>query len=130
MALATRRNDLADDFHGTAAQRELETAGNFCSVTFLEAAIDGSLMTRKALCEDHLRISEGELSKLLASGRFRLDLIDKLPPAIRAEWRRLMDAADATGAEREAVVMAKAAHALIDALTVLKNRRRMAKAGI
>lgn len=131
MGTATLRNDSADSFRHGSTPRDLETGGNFRSVALLEAAIDGSLMTRKSLCDAHLKISEGELSKLIASGRFRLDLVDKLPPAIRTQWVALLDAADECSVNHEAVVMARAAHALIDALTVLKGRRRrMARASL
>lgn len=108
----------------------METPGNFLSCELLAAAIDGSGMTRKVLADDHLGISEGELSKLLASGRFRLELIDRLPPAIRADWQRRMDEAEDVSV-REQIVIARALHALVDALTMLKGRRgRMAKAGM
>lgn len=124
MGAATLRNDGAESFR---AGGPVETVGNSLSLRCLNDAIDASGIPAKVLAA-RLEVSEGEFSKLRA-GRFRLEQIDRLPEAIRADWETRVEAARAAvGASRDEIIMARAAHALIDALAVVKGRARMAKA--
>jgi len=124
VSLATLRNDSAESFHSSP---RVETDGKSLSLRCLNEAIDHSAIPAKTLA-DEVGVSEGEFSKLRA-GRFRLEHLDRLPPEVIADWQQRLEAARGElGQSREEVVMARAAHALIDALAVLRTGRRMVKA--
>ena len=127
MATATLRNDSSVSFQ---PNREMESVGKSLSLRCLNEAIDASPILAKVLAEEHLEVSEGEFSKLRA-GRFRVEHIDRLPQELIDDWQTRLDAARAkAGMSHEDVVLARLAHAVIDALALVKQKRRMAKAGI